>query len=251
MLQVDPVILSTQQCIDLAQALKSRIRRLRVVTRVLAFLISIAVFVPISLTLHKFLTTQNVYREVTTDGVTKTRTAWAKDSKVWPTWMYFLVAGISVLLNFAIIFAYKFGVEKANKAATVASIFTWATLLGNLVVWCVAASLYRTEKDKDGKSNDLWGWTCSPAARAIQKEFAHEVDFDKFCNVQASLQYPWLAMWDVLMFRQSISWHIGLVQVAAATLTVITYVFVLMRRSGKKNMKKRYSQMPGQYPTNY
>ncbi|KAJ4348460.1 uncharacterized protein N0V89_009834 [Didymosphaeria variabile] len=214
-------------------ALKARIRRLRVVSRVLAFLISIAVFVPISLTLHKFLTTQNVYRDVTKDGITTHRTAWAKDSKVWPTWMYFLIAGISVLLNFAIIFAYKFGVEKANKVATVATAFTWVVMLGNLVVWCVAASLYRTEKDKNGKSNDLWGWTCSPAARAIQKEFAHEVDFDKFCTVQ------------------SISWYIGLVQVGTAALTVVTYVFVFVRRSGKKDLKKRHSQMAGQYPTNY
>jgi hypothetical protein len=88
-------------------------------------------------------------------------------------------------------FAYKFGVEKANKAATVATTFTWVVMLGNLIVWCVAASLYRTEKDKDGKSNDLWGWTCSPLAREIQKEFAVEVDFDKFCNVQVSLSSRW------------------------------------------------------------
>jgi hypothetical protein len=102
--------------------------------------------------------------------------------------MYFLIAGISVLLNVVIMFAYKLGVEKANKAATVATTFTWVVMLGNLIVWCVAASLYRTEKDKGGKSNDLWGWTCSPLAREIQKEFAVEVDFDKFCNVQVSLR---------------------------------------------------------------
>ncbi|KAK7192999.1 hypothetical protein DPSP01_005210 [Paraphaeosphaeria sporulosa] len=214
-------------------ALKARIRRLRVVSRVLGLLISVAVFIPIALTLHKFLSTQNVYRDVTRDGVTKHRTAWAKDSKVWPTWMYFLIAAISVVLNIVIIFAYKFGIDKANKAATVATTFNWFVMLGNLAVWCVAASLYRTEKDKDGKSNDLWGWTCSPLAREIQKEFAHEVDFDKFCNVQ------------------SISWYIGLVQVGAAVLTVVTYVFVMARRSKKKSLKKRHSQMAGQYPTNY
>lgn len=140
------------------------------------------------MTLQKFLTTQHVYKDVTVaDGSTHSRTAWAKDSKVWPTWMYFLVAGISVLLNFAILLSYMCGgVQKANKAAVVATAFTWFVLLGNLIVWCVAASLYRTEKDKDGKSNDLWGWTCSPAAKAIQKEFAKEVDFNRYCNVQVS-----------------------------------------------------------------
>lgn len=171
------------------QALKARIRRLRVISRVLAFLISIAVFIPITLTLHKFLTTQNTYHDVAgPDGSTTRRTAWAKDSKVWPTWMYFLIAGVSLLLNFVILFSYKFGIETANKAAMVATTFTWVVMLGNLVVWSVAASLYRTEKDKDGKSNDLWGWTCSAAARAIQKEFAKEVDFDRFCSVQVSFR---------------------------------------------------------------
>ncbi|KAF1973439.1 hypothetical protein BU23DRAFT_464360 [Bimuria novae-zelandiae CBS 107.79] len=215
--------------------LKIRIRRLRAVSRILATLISIAVFIPITITLHKYLSTRNTFRTVELpDGSTHSRTAWARDSKTWPTWMYFLVAGVSVLLNFTIIFSYKFGVDKANKAATVATVFTWVTMLGNLVVWCVAATLYRTEKDKNGKSNDLWGWTCSPAAKLIQREFAHEVDFNTFCRVQ------------------SISWYIGLVQVGAAVLTVVTYVFVIVRREGKKELKrKRQSQMAGQYPTDY
>jgi hypothetical protein len=139
------------------------------------------------MTLHKFLTTQNVYKTITDPhGNIVTRTAWAKDTKAWPTWMYFLVAAITVLLNLAILISYMFSVEKANKAAVVASVFTWSVLFGNLVVWCVAASLYRTEKDKNGKSNDLWGWTCSPLAKAIQKDFG-EVDFDMFCTVQVSL----------------------------------------------------------------
>jgi len=139
------------------------------------------------MTLHKFITTRDVFREVEKpDGTVIRRTAWAKDSKVWPTWMYFLIAGISLLLNFIIIFSYKFGVAAANKAAIVSTAFTWVVMLGNLVVWCVAAGLYRTEKDKNGKSNDLWGWTCSAAARQIQKEFAKEVDFNRFCNVQVS-----------------------------------------------------------------
>jgi hypothetical protein len=141
--------------------------------------------------LHKYLTTRNIFHNVTSPaGVTVNRTAWAKDSKTWPTYMYFAVAFVSLLLNFIIIFSYKFGVKYANKAAVVATTFNWIVMAGNLVVWCVAASLYRTEKDKNGKSNDLWGWTCSPAAMKIQKEFAGVVDFDKFCNVQVSVLIP-------------------------------------------------------------
>jgi hypothetical protein len=216
---------------------------LRLISRILAFAISVAVFIPISLTLHKFVKTQNVYRDVTKpDGTVESRTAWAKDTKSWPTWMYFLVAGIAVLLNLIIILAYLFsGVKRANKAATIATVFTWIVLIGNLVVWSIAASLYRTEKDKNGKSNDLWGWTCSPAAKAIQKEFAKEVDFNRFCNIQVSTLLCYRN--DMLTMQQSISWYIGLVQVGAALLTIITYIFVIVRRRKQKVIKKQVKRL--------
>jgi hypothetical protein len=57
-------------------------------------------------------------------------------------------------------------------------------MIGNLILWSVAAAMYREEKDKNGKSNDLWGWTCSTGARAIQKEFVKELNFNQYCNVQ-------------------------------------------------------------------
>jgi hypothetical protein len=39
--------------------------------------------------------------------------------------MYFSVAAVSVLLNFATVFSYKFGVEKANVASWITSTFSW------------------------------------------------------------------------------------------------------------------------------
>jgi hypothetical protein len=136
------------------------------------------------MTLAKFLGTKDTYRIVIQNGLPIRRTAWAKDTRAWPTWMYFAVAVVSVILNFGTDFSYKFGVERAKVASYITSTFSWVVMLGNLIVWSVAAGMYRCEKDKGGKSNDLWGWTCSAGARAIQKEFAGDVDFDRFCNVQ-------------------------------------------------------------------
>jgi hypothetical protein len=97
--------------------------------------------------------------------------------------MYFAVAAISLILNLVILLSYCCcGVAQANKAALAATTFSWITLIGNLIVWSIAASLYRKEK----KTNDLWGWTCGPAARAIQKEFADQVQFNTYCNIQVS-----------------------------------------------------------------
>lgn len=107
------------------QKLKQRIRHFRIVSRVASFLISIAVLVPITMTLVKFLSTQNTYRDVVTNGKTVSRTAWAKGTRAWPTWMYFSVAVASVVLNFATVFSYKFGVEQANVASWITSTFSW------------------------------------------------------------------------------------------------------------------------------
>ncbi|CAN9155690.1 unnamed protein product [Alternaria alternata] len=171
--------------------LKTRIRKLRIVSRSLALFISIAVLVPTALTLYKFLSTRTIYRTVALpSGQSVSRTPWAHNTRAWPTYMYFGVAAVSVLLNFTTMFYYKFGIEKANVASVVTSTFSWINLIGNFVVWCVAAGLYRAEKNKNGKSNDLWGWTCSAGARAIQKEFVGDIDFGRYCNVQYARSLP-------------------------------------------------------------
>lgn len=98
--------------------------------------------------------------------------------------MYFSVAVVSTLLNLGVLVSYLRGsIAGANKTAYVSSIFTWVVMLGNLVVWCVAAALYRSEKATD----DLWGWACSDGAKLIQREFADQIDFGESCNVQVSL----------------------------------------------------------------
>ena len=77
------------------------------------------------------------------------------------------------------------GEQAANKTATISTVFSWLVILGNFVVWIVAVVIYRDEKDKGGVSNDLWGWTCSEGAKAIQHAF-DEVNFNSYCNIQVS-----------------------------------------------------------------
>lgn len=174
-----------------------------------------------TLTLWKFLSTNDIYRTIThPDGTTTTRTAWAHNSRVWPTWAYFGVALTSTLLNFATLFSYRVSVTRANAVALTSSVFSWVVLGANVVVWGVAAGVYREEKDKGGRSDDLWGWTCSPAARAIQREFAREVDFDRFCDVQSA------------------GWVVGLGQVGVGVLSVVIYVLMWRRRGSKRRVMK-------------
>jgi hypothetical protein len=172
------------------------------------------------MTLVKYLSTRTTFRPIALpDGETKTRTAWAQDSKTWPTYTYFAVALLSSTLHCATLLSHYFGTTAhGNTASYITSAYTWIELAGNLVVWGVAAGMYRAEKDRGGKSNDLWGWTCSAAARAVQKEFAQDVDFNAYCEMQ------------------SVSFYVGCVQVGNAVVVVGTYGLVWMRWRARKRV---------------
>jgi len=198
------------------QALKRRIRMLRFISRVMATLLSIGVFVPMAMMMSKFLSTRDIYRLVAEpDGTTINRTAWALQSKNWPTYMYFAIATVSLILNLCIMLSYLRDIRSANRAATIATFFTALVTVGNVVVWFVAVVIYRYEKDTNGVSNDLWGWSCSKDAEALQEAFSDVVQFEQYCNVQST------------------SWYIGLAQTAVSILSGVILFLAFRRRSSK------------------
>ena len=139
------------------------------------------------MTLVKYLATRGIQRVVELDnGTSLLRGPWARNTKAWPTYMYFALALISVVLDGVVLLAYLHNIRTANRAAALATSFALAIVFGHVVVWVVGVALYRTEKDKNGISNDLWGWACSQGADRIQASFLEDIDFAKYCNVQAS-----------------------------------------------------------------
>lgn len=98
--------------------------------------------------------------------------------------MYTAVAAVSFILNFAVLASYLRGVEGANKADRINTIWSWTTIISQIVTWSVAVGIYRYGKEPvDGKFRDLWGWTCSTSAAELQGVLT-SVDFDKYCKVQ-------------------------------------------------------------------
>ncbi|KAI9768396.1 MAG: hypothetical protein M1835_006878 [Candelina submexicana] len=206
-----------------AQKLKRTIRLVRLISRISALCLSIAITALMIHTLLTFLHTRNTYR-VTPAG---NRTAWHKSTKLWPTIMCLVVASISLLLNATIVLAYYHSVKTANKANTISTIFTAGVVGFHIVYWGLAAAFYKYGKDTHGVSNDLWGWSCSEAARKIQKEFRAEVDFDRICAVQTG------------------GWITSLVEVGLEVFTLVAFLLAYMRIRHQKQMKEveRRSQL--------
>jgi len=137
------------------QRLKQRIRVLKLVSRIVALMLSLATLIPLATTLTKFFETKDELFVV--DG--QERTAWAKDSRAWYTYMYFGVALASFLFDLTIVVAYCRGVKKANAVAAVATWWSTTVQVGHVVVWIVSAAIYRYGKEPvGGRFLDLWGW---------------------------------------------------------------------------------------------
>lgn len=77
-----------------------------------------------------------------------------------------------------IVIAYLISLKKANAISSVQSVASVIIELAHIIIWIVAAVLYRV--GKTGK--DLWGWACSPLAKNIQPSFNNVVHFNQVCT---------------------------------------------------------------------
>ncbi|KAI6869950.1 hypothetical protein KC343_g13979 [Hortaea werneckii] len=196
------------------------IRILKFLERVLSLILSILTLIPLVMTLVKFFQTKNIY--YTVDGTQ--RTAWAENSITWYTYLYAAVAGLSSLFNAAIILAYVVGVRRANAVEAVASKWEYLVQGSQIVVWAVSAGIYRYGREPvDGKFWDLWGWTCSQDAAALQAVVDY-VDFEKYCGMQTA------------------SFNLGISNVAQAVLALVLYAFAFVRVRSKKQVRRAHAR---------
>ena len=164
------------------QTIKYRIRILRIVSRVLAVIISGATVAPLAATLVKYFQTMN--QIITVNG--QQRTAWASGTVAWYTYLFFGVSTVSFVLNSAILISYCWSVKKANKASTFSSVWSGILIVSHILVWAVSVAIYRYGKiPQNGRSTDLWGWTCSSAANEIQSQ-VKVINYAEYCKMQVS-----------------------------------------------------------------
>jgi len=197
--------------------LKKGIRILRFASRILSALLAAATVTPLLITLVKYLQTRNT--TITVDG--EQRTAWSSDTQTWFLYTYLAVSGISFILDTAILISYcKGGVKSANKTAKYAGYYSLALTLTHLVIWIVSVAIYRygAAPLPNGKSKDLWGWTCSSGASEIQGQ-VNNVNYSQYCAIQTT------------------SFYTGIANVVSGILTASIYVLVLLRSRSKKSVQ--------------
>lgn len=160
----------------------------------------------------------------TKDVVRRGRTAWPLNNptKVWPTYMLLAASALSVLIAVGTLIFYCCAFERASRS--------WKlTLLRNVVgavSWIVVSVVYRIEKSYGGRDDDIWGWSCSPKAQAIQAQFADVISFKPLCRAQSH------------------SWRLSVAEFAFRILFAIL-MFVLSRKKERVEARKTLADRTG------
>ena len=155
------------------QGLKRYLRILKVAAQVFSTLTTLGIFGIMVFVNIKFYTTKDTIREG--------RTPWPKDgTKTWPSIMMLAASGVTLLLSVVVLFGYCC----CWKRTTTSWIFTVFRYVVQIVAWIIIAVIYRYEKSLHGVDNDMWGWSCSTKANAIQEAFDGVIDFPTLCSVQ-------------------------------------------------------------------
>ena len=155
------------------QTLKRNIRLFRLVSRIATLILSTYTTYTQALSLHRFLTTRDI--------VISGRNAWAKQTTIWPTCVLLATSALTCIVALITIGTYFRSIKTANRtSATLGTATTIVEMAAHLAVWIGAAAAYRIGKTE----SDLWGWTCSDKADAIQEQFQNVVDFGKLCDTQ-------------------------------------------------------------------
>ncbi|KAH8686073.1 hypothetical protein BGZ60DRAFT_396834 [Tricladium varicosporioides] len=188
---------------------KKRIRIFRLITRILSLITNAIVVGTLSFTLAKYYLTKNKVIEGNVHP-------WITPTILWPSLMLLGMAAATFLLNAITLCCYCRGVNSANKAATVTTVASFIFLAIHVTAWIVVAGLYRWGRT----GNDLWGYSCSDKADAIQEQVKDFIDFGKLCTMQEG------------------TWFVSIIEAIVYLLTFIITVWMVRRASTKRKIGK-------------
>jgi len=209
------------------QRWKRCLRIATIATKIITILFSSIMFAIMVYTAIKFQTTKGKVR----GG----RNPWPHDPKVWPTYMLLAGSGFTLLLSVATLFTYCC-FDKARRSWK----FTVVKYVVHICVWITISAIYRYEKSTGGNDNDLWGWSCSDKADAIQPDFQGVVGFGPLCTMQVSSSG--YSLQQTAENLQSSSWEVSLAEIALKIVFAVAH-FILYRKTREGEKQRLANEM--------
>jgi hypothetical protein len=107
--------------------------------------------------------------------------AWPTDPKLYPTYILLIVSLMSLCIDLLHLGARYCGTASARKADFMASKIRYTVLVIQAIASATGTGVFNGTKAA-GSAQDLFGWTCSPAA----DQFANVNSSDLVCNSNVS-----------------------------------------------------------------
>ncbi|EXJ64302.1 hypothetical protein A1O7_00638 [Cladophialophora yegresii CBS 114405] len=143
--------------------------------------------------LYKFYSTRDIFMEDRPWG------PWAKDRVVWPTFMFAAASIVTSLIALVALIALCW----RSKRRLV--FFSLVYVAMDIITWVIVAIVYRVEKTE----KDLWGWSCTDKAKAIQQQLGKQADFTSLCKLQRSSWVLSLSHIITKILTSALSWSFG------------------------------------------
>jgi len=188
---------------------KRRIRVLRLISRIGSLILNAYMVGTLSFSLAKYYLTKNKV-------ISGNSHPWATPTVLWPTIMLLSIAIITFIMNFVTICTYICGVGAANKTSSFFSYVGYAMLAAHVVVWAVSAGAFKMASN----GRDLWGWSCSLNADAIQEEVKAFMDFGKLCTIQTG------------------AWYTSIIEAVVYFVTFVVAILMVRRAAHKKKIAR-------------
>ena len=105
---------------------------------------------------------------------------WSPQTVLWPTFMVLSTAGVTFIMNIIILSAYMCGAMAADKTSTIMGYIGYGITAIHVVVWVINAGLFKMAFT----GRDLWGFSCSTEADALQAQVKSVLNYTTLCQIQ-------------------------------------------------------------------
>lgn len=200
-------------------AIKLKIRLAKVVLRSINCCCSIVVLALVISTFAIFYATRHL---ASRDIAGAEFRPWAVDTPQWPQIVTLVVACISMILSFSIMYSYwRGGHHMAERQALRVTVIAGALFLGTVIMWAAIIGIMQTARsNSDGK--DIWGWACNDNKRRAL--FSDSVDYVLVCR-----QQDWVVV-------------CAIIEISVEFLAILVYLFAFYRIFySKKRLRKSMS----------
>ncbi|MCJ1395191.1 hypothetical protein MMC18_008074 [Xylographa bjoerkii] len=189
--------------------IKHRVRILRFVSRLISTVLSAYMVASMAYALSMYFTTRNY----TLNGGGH---PWAPNTVLWPTYMVLAIAAVTMMMNLITLCFYCCGVDAANKSSKIMGYLGYIVMAVHAVVWAITTGLFKMANI----GNDLWGFSCSAEADAIQGQVESLLNFNDLCMVQQG------------------TWVVTIIETVSYIILLIIYIYAARRLMHKRRLSK-------------